>query len=530
MPDSTLKSLRQRKRLNTPPVIHLSDVAQFKHTRQAYESALQRYGSVVGIYRKNRLEYIVDESHTSEVLTNDVLFSAERGTAAVQPFSSCNDQHLTIFKILNLPILNILRHSIIAALDKVVTKAINPSLDGLVTRLGPVFERYMFKLAAQADGVSKPLQVDLAQPVHYAMAESMLLLIIGERNPDRALMEDVIKVAFDLAIIAGLYQNIGYWSRTFPTTWRIFIWIRLMIFTIPWTYRKIAWRIWKALKEARKTGNIDHIDPVRINISNAEWLMVIVVLKECILRYLVKDNEQVPGIMESIWLTSLSLGYDDFTIKIAKKTEILSRLFFASIHQTSGVIIWVVYEMAVRRDIQPALREELSDILEIDCESGKPTLTYASLRRAELLDSFIREVFRTKGDTLAVIRLTTKDVPLGGYVIPKGSFITPLATLSHESVKNWGDDADKFMSDRWIGTGKTAASISTAYWPFGLGRFACPGRFVAVAEIKLMVLYLISRVDISMEGGKYEVIDPMNTVAVPPRGKLLFLPLEKPLL
>ncbi|KAG6840614.1 hypothetical protein C0991_005513 [Blastosporella zonata] len=98
------------------------------------------------------------------------------------------------------------------------------------------------------------------------------------------------------------------------------------------------------------------------------------------------------------------------------------------------------------------------------------------------------------------------------------------------NLKNWGEDANKFIGDCWVGTNKTAASISTSCWPFGFGRFACPGRFLAVAEIKLMVLHLISRVDIFMEDGKYEVMDPMNTVDVTPRGKLFLLPEDKPLL
>ncbi len=49
-------------------------------------------------------------------------------------------------------------------------------------------------------------------------------------------------------------------------------------------------------------------------------------------------------------------------------------------------------------------------------------LTSASLKNAERLDSFIREVLRTKGDTLSTIRLTMRDVTLGGYTIPKGMF------------------------------------------------------------------------------------------------------------
>lgn len=64
-----------------------------------------------------------------------------------------------------------------------------------------------------------------------------------------------------------------------------------------------------------------------------------------------------------------------------------------------------------------------------------------------------------------------------------GSLVTPVATQSHESHENWGEDACKFIGDRWVGTGKTAISISTAYWPFGLGRFACPGRALAIAGL-----------------------------------------------
>ncbi|KAG6835309.1 hypothetical protein H0H93_002872 [Arthromyces matolae] len=366
------------------------------------------------------LEYIVDESHAAEVLTNDVLFSAEQGTAA----------------------------------------------------------RHMFDLASQAGNAHTPHPVDLASSVHEAMAESMLLLIVGEKNPDRELIDAAIKVAFHVATVSGIYQNIGYWSRTFPTTWRIFIWIKIMILTIPWTYRKIALRIWKDFKQARQTGSTDHMDP------------------DCLTYHLIKESGNIPGVLQSLWFICLTLG-----------------LFFASIHQTSAVIVWVIYEMAVRRETLPALREELSNILEIDCESGKPSITYNSLRNAEVLDSFIREVFRMKGDTLSVIRLTTDDVPLGGYIIPKGSFVIPLATLSHENTKSWGENAGTFVGDRWVGTDKTAASISTAYWPFGLGRFACPGRFLAVAEIKLMVLNLISRVDVSLEGA---IAVPVHITDNPP--------------
>lgn len=46
--------------------------------------------------------------------------------------------------------------------------------------VGPIFQRYMFSLAAQADNAKEPAPIELAHSVHKAMAESMLLLIIGE--------------------------------------------------------------------------------------------------------------------------------------------------------------------------------------------------------------------------------------------------------------------------------------------------------------------------------------------------------------
>lgn len=80
---------------------------------------------------------------------------------------------------------------------------------------------------------------------------------------------------------------------------------------------------------------------------------------------------------------------------------------------------WVLYQLAMRPEYLAPLREELSRVMEED-ETGALRLTAASLREARLLDSFIREVMRLKGDTIATMRYTTCDVPLGDVIIPKG--------------------------------------------------------------------------------------------------------------
>lgn len=92
---------------------------------------------------------------------------------------------------------------------------------------------------------------------------------------------------------------------------------------------------------------------------------------------------------------------------------------FVSVHQTAAVATWVMYELAAHKEHIPTIREELFTLTDCNID-GIPNLSYEVLRRAKFLDSFIREVLRLKGDTVSLMRGTTRDVPLDGYTIPKG--------------------------------------------------------------------------------------------------------------
>lgn len=62
-----------------------------------------------------------------------------------------------------------------------------------------------------------------------------------------------------------------------------------------------------------------------------------------------------------------------------------------------------------------------------------------------------------------------------------GSLVIPMATMSHLKKEYHGEDAEQFVADRWVVTGKQAVTLSKSYFPFGLGRWACPGRWVVIA-------------------------------------------------
>lgn len=37
-------------------------------------------------------------------------------------------------------------------------------------------------------------------------------------------IEAVEKIANDVATLSGIFQNLNYWARTFPTAWRVLTW------------------------------------------------------------------------------------------------------------------------------------------------------------------------------------------------------------------------------------------------------------------------------------------------------------------
>ena len=61
-----------------------------------------------------------------------------------------------------------------------------------------------------------------------------------------------------------------------------------------------------------------------------------------------------------------------------------------------------------------------------------------------------------------------------------GSFVTPMSCMVHENPQTFGDDASEFNGFQWAEQNKDAAMTGAAHIVFGLGRFACPGRVLAI--------------------------------------------------
>ncbi|KAF5341358.1 hypothetical protein D9758_016811 [Tetrapyrgos nigripes] len=456
-----------------PPIVALSEEDIYHHPAQAYEKVIKKYGPVVGVVRNNRLEYITDHSVTAHVLTADAMFSFEQAS----------------LQNLNLGFLLSLQQSLVKGLDVIVQESITAKMEHIVDSLVPIFQHHIASLTESNSErrESYSIPVDLESVARRMMAESILTIIFGKKHTKPATIHAVEKVAVDITAANGnRFQNLGYFSRNFPGLWLRLIWLKITISSVP-HYLRISYIAFKEMGSRESNDSESILD---------------VFAKQCKAR-----NGGCVPFLDKIWMIVVMFG-----------------LIFASVHQTAILIVWVLFELAKQPQFLETFRKEVAD--QID-EDGDLCLNYAALKDARHLDSFIREVMRTKGDTLLTARLTTADVPLAGYIIPKGSFVTPLATRSHMNEEYHGKNAKEFIGDRWVGMEKPAVMVSNSYFPWGLGRWACPGRFLAVAAVKMAVLYLITNATPRLKDDKYRIRDPLNIILVPPEGQLLLYPIRK---
>ncbi|KAG7094094.1 hypothetical protein E1B28_007712 [Marasmius oreades] len=430
-----------------PPIVEIESSEMFNNPKVAYALALRNSKGIVGVRRKGRLEYIVDRSFTHQVLTDDSKFSFELGTLS----------------------------------SEIATR-----LDEAMAAVVPIFQSNVDDLVNDLPLGSALTPVDFEAFVHRTMASAMIQLILGKDYLSADNIKRVENIAVEVATLGGIFQNMSWFSRTFPSVWRIAIWIRVFLYSIP-----INFILGIGREVYHQLGQIDSYDKEGRGRGESDGGTAFTWAR----RYVDHRQGQI-GVLDRFWILTVVLG-----------------MIFASVHQTAVVMIWMAFELAKRPEDVQRIREEM--------EREGLSMRYASLRRFEFLDSFIREVMRTKGDTLSTVRMTTMDVPLGEYVIPSGSFVVPLATQSHESEFYHGENARDFVGDRWVGQEKPSSMLSTSYWPFGLGRWACPGRTLAVAEIKVLMLLLLQRTEFALEGGDYKVVDPLTVTSVAPEGTLL---------
>jgi len=105
-----------------------------------------------------------------------------------------------------------------------------------------------------------------------------------------------------------------------------------------------------------------------------------------------------------------------------------------------------------------------------------------------------------------------KDTVVGDVAVPAGTVVISL--MRHDSIDDaYVPEAASFRPERWLGEqGLSAGSAKRISMPFGAGPRICPGRYLALQEMKMVLLTLLNRFDID-HVGTAEGIEPAERLA-----------------
>ncbi|KAI1409310.1 cytochrome P450 [Hypoxylon sp. FL1857] len=192
---------------------------------------------------------------------------------------------------------------------------------------------------------------------------------------------------------------------------------------------------------------------------------------------------------------------------------------FAAIHTTSQVMMHVFYTLAAEPEIASMLRDEVREVL---AKTGGE-FTAQGLQDMKKLDSFVKELLRFHPlQSSTSQRRVVQPIPLSnGQVLPAGVIVeAPNAPVCGDAeifedphvfdplrfykVRQTKDAANANSKRRDMLANSQLVSSSASSLTWGYGRHACPGRFFAANEIKMVTGKVLMQYEIKLPDGVTE--------------------------
>ncbi|KOS19888.1 Ent-kaurene oxidase [Escovopsis weberi] len=186
-------------------------------------------------------------------------------------------------------------------------------------------------------------------------------------------------------------------------------------------------------------------------------------------------------------------------------------LAMAVVHTTAMAANHLLFDLIANPVLCEALRKEQQEIL----PGGWETISQKAMLEMNLLDSLMRESqrFNPVGE-FTFRRIVRKPIVLSdGYELKPGQQIGMAAKNLGMDRELLGATAETFEPTRWASEKLASGSFShssSSNLNFGLGRYACPGRFFASYMIKAIISRFLIEYDFKLESG--ETTRPANMV------------------
>ncbi|XP_037801025.1 cytochrome P450 2L1-like isoform X1 [Penaeus monodon] len=199
---------------------------------------------------------------------------------------------------------------------------------------------------------------------------------------------------------------------------------------------------------------------------------------------------------------------DEYLIAIDEKSEIaeyfgeldlmriIFDLFAAGFDTTANTLRWVILYMARFPEVQRRVQQQIDEVVPRD------TLpSYQHKSRLPLLEATIQEVLRSSSMLHnGVQRAAQADTYLGGYFIPKGSWVFGCSGICHMDSRYW-EEPQEFRPERFLDQEGKVKTPKEGLIPFGSGRRSCLGEALSRMELYIFSAALLQNFTFSPPAG-----------------------------
>ncbi|XP_069165324.1 cytochrome P450 2L1-like isoform X3 [Procambarus clarkii] len=178
-------------------------------------------------------------------------------------------------------------------------------------------------------------------------------------------------------------------------------------------------------------------------------------------------------------------------------------IFSAGFDTTSNILRWTILYMIKYPDVQRRVQHQIDDVVPRD------TLpSYQHKSRLPLVEAMIHEVLRKASlIALGVMHSNSSDVQLGGYFIPKGSWVFGCTVCCHDDPQYW-KQPDQFNIDRFLDAEGNFSGQKEGFLPFSLGRRSCLGEALARMELYIFTAAILQNFSLSAPEGCEVNLEP----------------------
>lgn len=229
----------------------------------------------------------------------------------------------------------------------------------------------------------------------------------------------------------------------------------------------------------------------------------LIILKETIGKFILQtrqklENDPVLASQPTNFLEVMLLSQDEDGKPLSYE-EIQGNIFdvlVAGEDTTGHTLSWLVYFMTEHPEVQHKMQQEADAVL--GEEKIPPDLS--AIEKLTYIEAVIHETMRLKSPAPLLCMETNMDVELDGLKIPKATPVMLINRCGALQEENF-TDARLFKPERWLESKPTGCTHNrNASLPFGSGPRFCPGRNLAMLEIKMAIAmvcknFSVSRVD-----------------------------------